>query len=483
MGRGNETETSRIIKKLTAKDLAESLADLMERYNNLESKSIASKECSHCTKSISSEPIPNTLQIPKTPNYANHNLSPTNSMRQRNENLIFKKIKEQSSSNETTTNSSTISSLSPERTIEKSQKQNTKKKLFAKISHAHKFHFKSHKNKNKENKLHSNKNKNKMTQRGVSHYSHYINQRNQQQHNEYHHEYFHHAPPYSNNATYNAMHSLPFSHIRSNPDHTNEQYLDAPKNRFARSKSTETPPFQAPNQKIHHYPHNPYFIAYTPSTITPPIPSPNHAPIAYEQQQNASLLDVLLSAPSNHEKSQQQKKRSHPYKKRAINSKQGNNHKKKQSVASILTSRTNLTQSPSHSAHSSNVPTYPQQYVPNKKNMIDPIIEYSYSQENSYTNSSKRHFYAKQKNKRKYNQHKNKYHHHHYQKKTLSNTKSQSIFSEIEGKNDNKTKSFYHPKLSASNKLKLSHNNAYSQPLHHQWNSNNNGNNNLYVHN
>merc|ERR1712083_19510 len=80
------------------------------------------------------------------------------------------------------------------------------------------------------------------------------------------------------------------------------------------------------------------------------------------------------------------KKRSHPYKKRAINNSSSNNKQqkgKKHSVASILTSRTNLTQSPSHSGHSSNVPTYPQQYVPNKKAMIEPIIEYSYSQTSS----------------------------------------------------------------------------------------------------
>ena len=68
--RGNETETSRIIKKLTAKDLAESLVDLMERYNNLENKWIAKKECSHCTnKSTSSSSVS-----------VNHTPSPTDSV-------------------------------------------------------------------------------------------------------------------------------------------------------------------------------------------------------------------------------------------------------------------------------------------------------------------------------------------------------------------------------------------------------------------
>jgi len=94
------------------------------------------------------------------------------------------------------------------------------------------------------------------------------------------------------------------------------------------------------------------------------------------------------------------------------------------------------------------VPTYPQQYVPNKN------IEYSYSQTSSYTNS--------QKNQRKQQRFNNKQHHY-AQKKSKSNTKSLSIFSEIEGKNESKTKMFY-AKTKQNKKLKLSHNNAYSQP-------------------
>eukprot|EP01084_Bolivina_argentea_P175876 304473_1 len=179
--RGCDTTISRIVKKLTAKELAETVVDFQERYNNLESKSCqhslkegntdsnttkTTRSYTKYTKSSkttsSSEPKPksinNDLDIPKTPNYANHTISPTDSKQhmyyahhqgsyaktKRGSDGDTPSTKSNDESATCTTATSTISSLSPHtqhmqdmdrqtphKAVSKSPKP--KKKLFGKI--------------------------------------------------------------------------------------------------------------------------------------------------------------------------------------------------------------------------------------------------------------------------------------------------------------------------------------------------------------
>ncbi len=134
-----------------SKELAETLVDLMERYNNLETKSNTTPTHTLTTNTSDTKRTNTVLHIPKTPNYGNHAISPTTDTVPKNHILYHyntaKHPKRSSTTPSTTqsltqshtTTTSTISSLSPNITIEKSHKP--LKKLFAKITHSKAEHI------------------------------------------------------------------------------------------------------------------------------------------------------------------------------------------------------------------------------------------------------------------------------------------------------------------------------------------------------